>query len=74
MHSEMFRPDVVPVTEPIALGQEQAAEALGLSTRTVRALVARGELPCIRVGRRVLFRRATLDQWLRDRERLGDAP
>lgn len=46
----------------------EAAEILGLSTWTVYALARRGEIPHVRVGRRLLFRRATLLAWLEARE------
>jgi len=38
-----------------------AAHMLCVSTRYVRLLVARGQMPCVRLGRRVLLRRADLD-------------
>lgn len=42
----------------------EAAKILGLSVWTVYDLARRGVLPHIRVGRRVLFRRASLLAWL----------
>ena len=43
-----------------------AAELLHVSTRTVYALVERGELPHVRVGGQIRFVPSTLEQWLRD--------
>lgn len=55
---------------PLALRLEAAAEALGLSVRTVRRLVASGQLPASRVGRRVLIETSALDALLA-RTRIG---
>jgi excisionase family DNA binding protein len=40
-----------------------AAVALGVSPDTVRLLVRRGELPVLRIGRRVLIGRQALADW-----------
>lgn len=58
------------VRPPLALSLEAAAEALGLSVRTVRRLVASGQLPASRVGRRVLIEASALDALL-TRTRIG---
>ena len=54
------------MTETMTAGQ--AAELLGVSEWTVYDLARRRELPHIRVGKRVLFRRQTLLDWLTARE------
>ena len=41
-------------TPPLNLSIDEAASALGVSSRTVRYMVARKELPVVRIGRRVL--------------------
>lgn len=46
---------------------DQAAIALGVSPRTVRSLIARKELPVIRIGRRVLVSFEALAEWNRGR-------
>jgi excisionase family DNA binding protein len=43
----------------------QAAEFLGLSVSAVRMATKRGELPCHRVGKRVLFDRGELREFVR---------
>lgn len=53
-------PDLVPVGE--------AARVLAISTTALRRLETHGEIPSVRVGRRVLFRRATLERFAADRE------
>lgn len=41
-----------------------AARMLSISTRTLWKLTSRGEIPCVRVGRRVLYEVEQLRQWL----------
>lgn len=52
-----------------ALSLNEAARRLAVSARTVHRLVAAGELPTVRVGRRRVIRSTTLDGWLRGREK-----
>lgn len=40
---------------------EEVADLLGVSRSAAYAAAARGELPTIRIGRRVLIKRATFD-------------
>lgn len=51
-----------------ALSVRDVAERLAVSTRHVHRLIARRELPSLRVGRRRLVRRETLRAWLAGRE------
>jgi excisionase family DNA binding protein len=46
------------------IGINHLAERLGLSRRTVHRILARGELPSIRIGRRRLVRLSDLRRWL----------
>lgn len=41
----------------------EAARLLNISTRTLWTLTARGELPSVRIGRRVLYRLETLREF-----------
>jgi len=41
----------------------EVAQFLAVSERTVRRLVARGRLPCVRVGGQVRFSPAILARW-----------
>lgn len=43
---------------------KEAARVIGCSERAVRARVARQVIPCRRLGKRVLFLRAELEQFL----------
>jgi len=54
--------------QPMLFSQRQTAEALAVSEKTVRRLVARGELAVIRVGRRVLITRDELARFIREGE------
>jgi putative molybdopterin biosynthesis protein len=47
----------------------EAAEVLGLSRTKVYDLIARGELPSVRVGHSIRVRAADLSSWLQDLRR-----
>ena len=54
-----------PDDEPaMLLRLPEAARLLGLSLTTVRELVARRELPCVRIGASVRIRRDELTAWV----------
>ncbi len=46
-----------------------AAKELRLGVSTVRALIRRGALPTVRIGRRALIRSQALERFVRDTER-----
>jgi excisionase family DNA binding protein len=46
------------------LSPQQAAQLFGVSLRTIRRLVASGELRCVRVGRLVRFHPGDVSRWL----------
>ncbi len=48
----------------ITLTAEEAAEWLGMPYSSLLELVRKKKVPCIRVNRRVFFRRDTLATWL----------
>jgi len=53
----------------------EAASYLRISVRTLHAMLARGELPPpIRMGRRTLFHRQQLDDWLQARIDAAPSP
>ena len=67
-------PRVAPAQVPkLALSIAEAADALALSSRTVEELVKMGQLPVVRVGRRVLLPVDKLRAWL-DESTEQDAP
>ena len=45
---------------------EEAASALGISRASAYRAAARDELPAIRIGRRIVIRRAALEQLLKN--------
>jgi hypothetical protein len=59
-----------PAVPRLALNSAEAATALSISEPTLRGL----DLPRVRIGSRVLYSVALLEQWLRERaERPADA-
>jgi excisionase family DNA binding protein len=52
------------VTDRLTLTVEEAAEALGIGRSAAYAAVIRGEIPCIKLGRRRLIPRAKLEVML----------
>jgi len=54
--------------ERLTLSVNEAAEVLGISRAFAYELVARGELPCLRLGRRVVVPRHALEQLLQRAE------
>lgn len=51
-------------TERVVLTVEETRAQLGLSRGLIYAAIQRGEIPSIRVGRRILIPRAALDHLL----------
>jgi excisionase family DNA binding protein len=56
---------------PEHLTTKAAADWLGISPTALRRFEADGQLAAIRIGRRVVFRRDTLDRFRADRERVS---
>lgn len=50
--------------EKLTCTVQEASEALGLHHLTVRRAIDRGELPAVRVGRRILIPRKALEAFL----------
>lgn len=48
----------------LAMSVAEAARALGVSRDAVYELVRRGEMPHLRIGRRVIIPRQALERWL----------
>lgn len=46
----------------------EAAQYLSLSESYIRRLVARGEIPYVKVGRALRFSIASLNRWIEERE------
>ena len=58
----------LPKVERITLTMKETAEYLGVSYWLVNQLVRRNQIPCARVGGRVLFRVKVLDEYLSAKE------
>ena len=54
--------------ERTTLTMKETAEYLGISYWLVNQLVRRKQIPCARVGGRVLFRVRALDEYLKEKE------
>lgn len=50
--------------QPEVMTADEVAAMLRVNRKTVYESVERGELPCVRLGRRMLFSRAALLRWL----------
>jgi excisionase family DNA binding protein len=53
----------------LALSLREAAQATGLSERTIKELSRANQIPLVRVGRRVLVPVAALEVWLQKNSR-----
>lgn len=58
----------LPKVERTTLTMKETAEYLGISYWLVNQLVRRKQIPCARVGGRVLFRVKALDEYLKEKE------
>lgn len=58
----------LPKVERTILTMKETAEYLGISYWLVNQLVRRKQIPCARVGGRVLFRVQALNEYLREKE------
>lgn len=54
--------------KPVTWRAKPTAAYLNISYYTLLEMVKRGEIPHIRAGRLILFRKETLDQWLMEQE------
>lgn len=58
----------LPKVERSTLTMKETAEYLGISYLLVNQLVRRKQIPCARVGGRVLFRVQALNEYLKEKE------
>ena len=50
------------------LNKQEVCDKLRCSLPTLDRMIRRGELPVVRVGRRVLLRELTINEWIRTHE------
>lgn len=55
----------------LLMGVSVTARSLGISERALWALTNSGDIPHVRIGRRVMYRPESLRQWLSAREQRG---
>jgi excisionase family DNA binding protein len=72
--NDLFEPEKISVMpakciRPLSVGLKDAARLLGISDRTLWGMAKRGEVPHVKLGGRLVFRVATLDAWLHEREK-----
>ena len=53
---------LVPETSTLTVTVEEAAALLGISRTLAYELVGRGDLPCLRLGRRIVISRRALER------------
>ena len=65
MHSALKAPALptVATVSPITVSEVQAAELLGISSRTLYEWRRQGIVPCIRIGSRILYSVDRLRAW-----------
>ena len=68
-----FVADDAPI-QRLTLTIEEAARMLGLSRNGAYEAAARGDLPVIRIGRRILVPRIALERLLEQAEPMGEGP
>lgn len=76
MHAQTTRSSNVPDpshTDPMLVGMTEAARMIGVSARTLWSMANAGELPTVRIRRRVLFNVAALREWVDARTEGGAA-
>jgi len=59
------------IKEDIIVGARAAGEHIGLGTRFIYSMVERGDLPVIRAGKRLLFRKSELERALTGNTRVA---
>lgn len=56
----------MPVVQSAVYSASQVARLLGISVATVYTLANNGDIPCKKVGRRRIFSRAAIHDWLNE--------
>ena len=61
-------------TDPLLVSVGHAAAQMSISTRKLWNMTKAGEVPHVRIGRRVMYRPEALRAWLAKLEQTGTAP
>lgn len=59
--------------EPLLVGEAETEKRLHLSQRTLYSMRIRGEIPYVRIGRRILYSLEARRSWIRANEETGKA-
>ena len=63
-----------PVAETrLLMTRAEAARALAVCRQTLAKMTARGQLPCVRIGRAVRYSPADLAEWIDEQKKNGGA-
>jgi excisionase family DNA binding protein len=54
------------------MSRQEACAYVGVSLSTLERLIREGALPVVKLGRRVLIRKASLEAWLQAHERVRE--
>lgn len=65
--ADIFAPIPVEPVPRVALSVAEAAKALSLSDRTITSMIAKGEIPVVRIGKRRLIPVDGLREWIASR-------
>ncbi len=60
--------DQTPSDDRLLLPAEEAAKVLSISERRLWMLTRTNQVPCVRLRRRDLYSRASLESWIEDRK------
>lgn len=62
--TDIFAPIPIEPIPRVTLSVTEAAKSLGLSDRTITSLIAKGEIPVVRIGKRRLIPVDGLREWV----------
>lgn len=62
---EMIKPKFKQI-ERSTLTVEEIAKYIGISKEQIYLMVREKRIPCFRIGRRILFKRESIDRWIED--------
>lgn len=62
--TDIFAPIPIEPVPRVTLSVAEAAKALGLSDRTITSMIAKGEIPVVRIGKRRLIPVDGLREWV----------
>jgi excisionase family DNA binding protein len=68
-HMDATTPERADITPQLALRPKEAAKALDIGVRLLWSLTNRGEIPHVRLGRRIVYPISALEAWLAEKAR-----